>query len=300
MERVLFQGVMPALVTPFTPERKLIPGAVRALMDFELSRGVRGFYINGSTGEGPVLSRSLRMAMTDAAVEAAAGRGVVIDHVGAPDFEDALALAENARNSGVDAVSSLVPNFYYANTEDEIVDYYKRIAAAAEKPLLVYATPMITGDVVALMSRLLQIDGVIGCKFTRYNYYEMSLVKMLDHGNVNVINGPDEMLLAGLSMGADGGIGSTYNIMPERFAALYDAFRAGDLRKAREIQYGINRVIRVLIRHGKGNVVKTVKETLLLMGFDAGYAAAPAAPFDPARRDALKKDLIEAGLSLPV
>ena len=106
MERVLFQGVMPALVTPFTPERKLIPGAVRALMDFELSRGVRGFYINGSTGEGPVLSRSLRMAMTDAAVEAAAGRGVVIDHVGAPDFEDALALAGGEKDIAVYLVAN--------------------------------------------------------------------------------------------------------------------------------------------------------------------------------------------------
>ena len=92
MERVLFQGVMPALITPFTSDRELIPGAVKALMDYDLSRGVRGFYINGSTGEGPVLSRSLRMAMTEAAVEAAGGRGVVIDHVGAPDFADALAL----------------------------------------------------------------------------------------------------------------------------------------------------------------------------------------------------------------
>ncbi|MBO4406308.1 MAG: dihydrodipicolinate synthase family protein, partial [Clostridia bacterium] len=226
------------------------------------------------------------------------GRGVLIDHVGAPDLTDALALARNARTSGVDAVSSLVPSFYFANTEDEIVDYYKRVAAEAEKPLLVYATPMITGDVVSLMERLLRIDGVIGCKFTRYNYYEMSLVKMLDGGNVNVINGPDEMLLAGLSMGADGGIGSTYNVMPDRFVALYDAFRANDLARAREIQYGINRVIRVLLRYGRGNAVKTVKEALALMGLPAGFAASPAAPLDEETRDSFRKDLIAAGLSL--
>ena len=163
MERILFRGVMHALITPFDGERNLKTGAVKALMDFELSRGVRGFYINGSTGEGPVLSRALRMSMTEAAVDAAAGRGVVIDHVGAPDFTDALALAKNARESGVDAVSSLVPNFYFQNTADEIVDYYKRIAEASEKPVLVYATPMITGDVVDLMERLLGIEGVIGC-----------------------------------------------------------------------------------------------------------------------------------------
>ena len=74
MERVLFRGVMPAMVTPFTGDRKLMPEAVKRLMDFELSRGVKGFYLNGSTGEGPVLSRSLRMSMTEAAVEANAGR----------------------------------------------------------------------------------------------------------------------------------------------------------------------------------------------------------------------------------
>ncbi|MBR5868498.1 MAG: dihydrodipicolinate synthase family protein, partial [Clostridia bacterium] len=79
---------------------------------------------------------------------------------------------------------------------------------------------------------------------------------------------------------------------------LYDAFRQGNMVEAQRIQYSINRVIKVLLDHGRGNVVKSVKETLLLMGFDSGYAASPAAPFTAEEKAALKADLIAAGLEL--
>ena len=295
MKNILFRGIMPALVTPYDENRRLNRSAVGALMDMEYAAGVHGFYINGSTGEGPVLSARLRTEMAEAAAEANRGRGVIINHVGAPDFEDARALTLHARDLGVDAISSLIPSFYFSYTDDEIVDYYARLASLSDLPILVYATPMIRSDVVGLMARLMAIPTVIGCKFTRYNYFEMSLVKMLCGGDINVINGPDEMLISGLAMGADGGIGTTYNIMPERYTALYDAYQQGDTRRAREIQYGINRVVDVLLKHGEGNAVKSTKAALRLMGFDAGDAAYPARRTDAAALASLKADLIAAG-----
>jgi len=299
MSNILFRGIMPALITPFDQEGRLLTDGLQKLMDFELSKGVKGFYINGSTGEGPILPCKRRMAMAEACVEANQGRGVIINHIASPNFEDALVLARHARKLPIDAISALAPNFYFGYTDDEIVDYYARLSDEACLPLLVYATPSIQSpDIVALMDRVTSLPNVIGLKFTRYSYYELSLIKQLHCGDINVINGPDEMLLSGLAMGADGGIGSTYNVMPDRFVALYDAFTAGDLDKAREIQYGINRVIRVLLKYGQGNVIKTVKEALLMMGFDIGYAASPAATFSPAYREAFKADLIKAGLSL--
>ena len=128
--------------------------------------------------------------------------------------------------------------------------------------------------------------------------YLMTLLKMINGGDINIINGPDEMLLCGLSMGADGGIGSTYNVMPERFAALYKAFRAGDIDRAREIQFGINRVIRVILEFGSGAVLANVKDAVRLMGFDAGVCAYPMACADAAGLAEMKRRLIEAGLEL--
>jgi len=299
VSNILFRGIMPALITPFDGEGSLLKDGLQSLMDFELSKGVRGFYINGSTGEGPILPAKRRMAMAEACVEANNGRGVIINHIASPDFEDALLLARHARTLPIQAISALAPNFYFGYTDDEIVDYYARLADAAELPLLVYATPSIQSpDIVSLMDRVTSLPHVIGLKFTRYSYYELSLIKQLHAGDINVINGPDEMLLSGLAMGADGGIGSTYNVMPDRFVALYDSFMAGDLNKAREIQYGINRVIRVLLKYGQGNVIKSVKEALQMMGFDIGYAAAPAAAFTPEYRETFRTELLKAGLTL--
>ncbi|MCQ2445988.1 MAG: dihydrodipicolinate synthase family protein [Clostridia bacterium] len=292
---ILFTGVMPAFVTPFDENRALKRDAVKSLMDMEYQGGVKGFYINGATGEGTVLSAKLRMEMAEAAVEFNKGRGVLINHVGAPNFEDVKALALHSKDLGVDALSSLVPNYFSDCTDDEIVDYYSRLASYTDLPILVYATPLIHSDVVKLMGRLLEIPTVIGCKFTRWNYYELSRVKMLNDGNVNVINGPDEMFVSGLAMGADGGIGSTYNVLAERFVAVYDAYQKGDVVKAREIQYGINKIIYVILSHGKGNLVKSLKGTLTLMGYDAGDAAYPASQMDKADLAALKADLIAAG-----
>ena len=292
---ILFTGVMPAMVTPYDENRRLKRSAVKDLMDMEYQGGVKGFYINGGTGEGTVLSAKLRMEMAEAAVEYNQGRGVLINHIGAPNFEDVEALALHSKDLGVDALSSLVPNYFSNCTDDEIVDYYARMASYTDLPILVYATPLIQSDVVKLMARLMEIPTVVGCKFTRWNYFELSRVKMLNGGNINVINGPDEMLVSGLAMGADGGIGSTYNIMPERFAALYDAFQKGDVVRAREIQYGINKVIHVILSRGKGNLIKSLKGTLTLMGIDVGDAAYPAAHNDKEELSALKADLIAAG-----
>ncbi|MBQ6989696.1 MAG: dihydrodipicolinate synthase family protein [Clostridia bacterium] len=298
MSRILFRGIMPALITPIDENRQVKKEAVKALMDYQYSKGVKGFYINGSTGEGPAIAAATRMEMAETAVAVNAGRGVIINHIASPNFEDAIALARHADTIDVDAISALAPNFYFNYTPSEIVDYYKALTEACKKPLLVYATPSIPGDIVSLMEKVTSLPGVIGLKFTRMSYYELSLIKQLHLGDINVINGPDEMLLAGLSMGADGGIGSTYNVMPERFVALYDAFRQGNMVEAQRIQYAINRVIKVLLDHGRGNVVKSVKEALLLMGFDSGYAASPAAPFTAEEKAALKADLIAAGLEL--
>ena len=126
----------------------------------------------------------------------------------------------------------------------------------------------------------------------------MRQVKELNDGRINLINGPDETLLCGLVMGADGGIGSTYNIMPGWFVQLYKSFRQNDLQTAQENQYRINRVIRILLHYGENGVNKSLKTALSLMGFDSGRAVFPARELSSDEQQSLKKDLITAGLAL--
>lgn len=297
MSNIRFKGVMPALITPFDKDGHVKRDTVRALMDWHLAAGMKGFYICGSTGEGPALPAFTRMEMAEVAVENAKGRGVVIDHVGAPNIWDAIALTEHATKTGVDAISSLAPTYSFKYTEDELFEYYKTIAGHTDKPVLVYATAaMGIANFPRLMAKLIEIPNVIGVKFTIRDYFELRKTKEVNGGDINLINGPDETLLCGLVMGADGGIGTTYNLMPEWYVALYEAFVAGDIKAAQSYQYKVNHVTDALIRHSKIGAIRATKAALELKGFDAGNAVYPSHVFTAAEKDALKQELEQLGI----
>ena len=291
MSNKRFRGIMPALITPFNEDGSLREASVRKMIEYHLSEGVQGFYICGSTGEGPASSEETRMRMAEVTVDQVAGRAAVIDHVGAPDALSALRMAKHAQKVGCDAISSVPPTFYYNHGENEIFNYYKALSDACELPLLVYATGMFKqADITPFIERLMTIEHVIGLKFTRYNFYEMRRIIELNGGDINVINGPDEMLICGLSMGADAGIGSTYNLMSGLYLEEYRRFTSGDYRGACEMQYKINRCVAVLIKHG---IFQSIKHVLTVQGFDPGYAAFPGKRYTKAEEDALMHDLNE-------
>ncbi len=293
MKNVKFKGIMPALVTPLTTEGKVNKEAIRQILDYDYAEGAAGFYICGSTGEGPVLTEAQRREVAEAVMEHNDGRGVVINHVGAASPEEVMRLASHAREIGCDAVSSVLPNFYFQYGFAEINDYYKRLSDAAGIPILAYAQGMMAGtDVVGLMRSLIDIENVIGIKFTLMNFYDLHRIKLLNNGDINVINGPDEMLVCGLTMGADAGIGSTYNVMCREYCRLFDAFKAGDYETAREQQYKVNKVIEVMIKHG---VFRTVKHMLSYAGIDAGSTVFPGAALADSEKADIKKELQAIG-----
>ena len=292
MSNILVKGIMPAMITPLDANGGIIRESIVKNMDRNYSQGAAGFYICGSTGEGPVLTADKRKAVAETVMEANNGRGIVVNHVGAASPDEAFDLARHAREIGCNGVSSVVPNFYFKYTEDEVVDYYKRLADAAGIPVIAYAQGLLTGDVVSLMKRLIEIDGVIGVKFTLTDYYSLHRIKELNGGDINVINGPDEMLICGLAMGADAGIGSTYNLMCGEYCRLFKQFNAGDIRAAQATQYKINKVVEILIKYG---VIRSIKYVLTYLGIDSGSAAYPASPLTAEEGAALIADLSAVG-----
>ena len=293
MNKKIFQGIMPALVTPFDRQGKLLRKTVEELTEWQLSKGVQGFYICGNTGEGTVLPEKTRMEMAEAVIDSVKGRGVVIDHVMAAHFQQTLRLAKHAEQAGAHAISSVAPTYFFKQSEDEIYEYYKALAEAVQIPLIAYVTPQM-GEVnlPALAKRLLEIDNIIGFKFTRPSYFELFTLTQIHNGNINVLNGPDETLLCGLAMGADGGIGSTYNVMAEGFVSLYQNFRSGNWEAAQKDQFAISRVIEVMIRHDALNCGKLM---LRMLGFDVGESAFPRKSYSPEEESAIQQELAEAG-----
>lgn len=297
MSKIKFSGIFPALPTPLTENGAVNTDVAKQLMQDQLTQGVKGFYVAGATGEGVLLHNEQRMAIAQAAVDACRGCGKVIVHTGAINVEDALELTRHATSIGADAISSVLPSIYFPCSTEEIVSYYKELASTTDLPIIIYANLIgAGGNIQEVMTRLLnETDNVIGVKDTRANYYEMWRLKQLNGGDINIINGPDESLLCGLSMGANAGIGSTYNIMPKWFVDLYDKFESGDMKGAQELQTSINRVIEVLLAWSNKSIISPVKEVLRLQGYDMPWPAKPLKRFPIEKSDAFRTALIEAG-----
>ena len=294
MNNKRFRGIMPALPTAINQDSSFRPDAAEKLMNHLLKAPIRGFYINGGTGEGPVLPEKTRMENAELAVSVVHGRGVIINQIGAPDTQSAFALAEHAAKIGCDAISSLIPSYYFHYPVGRILDYFREIARISGLPVLVYANNLMTVEPYDFMRRVMEIPGVIGLKYTMPDYYQLQRISMLCEGDINVINGPDQTLLCGLAMGADGGIGTTYNLMPDRFCALYDAFRAGDIRRAQELQFSVNHVIAALRPYTS---IPAVKAFFAMRGIDVGNTAYPGRVLTEEERTAFRAALEENGIS---
>lgn len=287
---VKFTGIMSALVSCVDDNGNVLEDSMRRLMQWHLKEGFSGFYLTGGTGEGPVLQKETRKRIVEIAKDEAGGRCNLIAHVGAIDLKTAAELAEHAAENGMDAISS-VPPFFFHYDEKEIREYYTALSHASGLPVIMYASPLsgvtITWDMV---NRLMDIPNMIGLKWTSYDYFTMHRIKELRGGNINVINGPDECLLCGLTMGADGGIGATYNVMPKVFVEIYNKFKSGDLAGAQEAQFRANKLIEVLIKYG---VVCGIKDILAMLGYDTGCSVYPLKRFTEEEQSAFRKALKE-------
>ena len=267
-----FAGIYPAVLTPFADEQRLDLGAFAALIGRLYRAGVDGLYVGGNCGEWYLQTLEERKAEARVAVECSRGAGRVIVHVGCARTEDALDLARHAAAIGADAVSSLPP--YIARwTEPEILRYYERLSSATPLPCFVYYFPALTGNGAGegFFDAVRALPGVRGFKFTDMNLYELGHLAARAEGRI-VLNGHDQVLLPALLMGAAGGIGSFYNVVPEQFVALFRAWRAGDLACARSIQMRINSLIRVVKRY---RLVPALKHITRLQGLDLGICRQP-------------------------
>jgi N-acetylneuraminate lyase len=288
MSNVKFKGIMPAIVSPLNEDGSVKEKSLRKLIDWQLKAGCKGFYVCGATGEGTVMKPDSRKAMSEIAVDEARGRGCVISHIGAIDLRTAQDLARHASDVGVDAISS-VPPFFYGYGEREIYQYYQALSDSSDVPMLMYASPL-SGTVIKaeMVEKIMGIRNMIGLKWTSYDYYEMRKIKELNGGDINVINGPDETLLCGLVMGADGGIGATYNPMPKVFVKIYESFMSGNIVAAQEAQFKANKVIKILLRHG---VLNGVKDMLEMIGIDMGYCTYPLKRFTASEQEIFRAEL---------
>lgn len=280
-------GIIPALITPYDHQGRLSESATATLIDHLLAEGVNGFYLCGSTGEGFLQTMEERKSFLEMAVNLVGGRAPVIAQVGTLSTESSIELARHARQAGADGISSVAP-FYYKYSLSEVKNHYLAIAAAADLPLIIYHFPESTGvhASAAFYAECAATGNVVGIKFTSRDMYEMQQIIDLCGEEFMVYNGPDECLLAGLSVGCQGAIGSMYNIIPALFVELYDCFRQGNVAQARALQFAANRVVAGLVKY---NFIAFEREILKLQGIDTGTARRPIGELTEEQRQAIAR-----------
>lgn len=286
-----FKGIFPALLTPFDGQDRVDTEVLGRLVDYNLQKGVDGFYVAGSTAEVFLLDAKERLAVMETVSSRAGGKCTLIAHIGCISTKQAIEYAREAKEMGYDAISSVAP-FYYKFSFEEIRRYYFDIVDAVDLPMLIYNFPAFSGVNLTTdnIREFLADDRFLGVKHTSSDFYALEQFKAGFPDKV-VYNGYDEMFLAGLSMGADGGIGSTFNFMAEKYIEIRRLFQENDISAAQALQREVNTILRALVEVGVMQGEKAIMEGL---GFPLGQARSPFAPLSGAQKEKLLRQALPA------
>ena len=142
-------------------------------------------------------------------------------------------------------------------------------------------------------AKMYEVDNITAIKWTSPNYFEMIKLKDMTNGGMNIINGPDEMLLMGLNAGADGGIGTTYNVQLKNIKSVYESFKAGNIAEAQKWQTLADRIINVIIKY---KAIPATKAILEEMGFAVGAPTFPMTKYTAEEKAKIFEEVKAAGL----
>lgn len=260
-----YKGVIPAFYACYDEEGNISLAGVRALTEYFVEKGVKGVYVNGSSGECIYQSVQDRKTVLENVAEAAQGKLTIIAHVACNNTRDSQELAAHAQSLGVDAVAA-IPPIYFHLPEYAIAEYWNDISAAApDTDFIIYNIPQLAGVALtgSLFAKMRENPRVIGVKNSSMPVQDIQMFKRAAGGDYIIFNGPDEQFISGRIIGAEGAIGGTYGVMPELFLKMNELLAEGKLDEARKIQYDVNDVIYKMCE-AHGNLYAVIKKILEL------------------------------------
>ena len=293
MEKII--GLIDAPFTPFYENGEVNYEPIEAYCQLLVKNGLQGVFINGSSGEGYMLTEDERMKLAERWVEVAPQGFKVIVHVGSTCVKSSKRLAEHAQKIGAWGIGAMAPPFPNVGRIEELVKYCEEIACGApELPFYFYHIPAFNGAFLSMVAFLEAVDGRIpnfaGIKYTFESMYEYNQCRLYKNGKFDMLHGQDETILPCLAMGgAQGGIGGTTNYNGKELVGIIEAWKAGDLELARERQNFAQEVINVIC-HYRGNIVGG-KRIMKLIGLDLGKNRTPFQNMTDEEEAAMKKEL---------
>ena len=278
-----YHGIIPAFYACYDEQGEVSAEGTRALARHLVTKGVKGLYVGGSSGECIYLEKEERMKTLEAVMAEVKGECTVIAHVACNNTRESCQLAAHAESLGVDAIAS-IPPIYFHLPEHAIAKYWNDISAAAPNTdFVIYNIPQLAGVSLTrpLFRKMLENPRVIGVKNSSMPVQDIQMFKAEGGENCVVFNGPDEQFVAGRAIGADGGIGGTYGAMPDLFLKMDALLAEGKAKEAQALQYAVNEIIYKMCS-GHGSMYAVIKGVLRKNeDLDIGGVRAPLANLVP-------------------
>lgn len=286
-----YQGIIPAFYACYDAEGNISPERVELLTKHLIKKGVKGVYVGGSSGECIYQSVAERKLLLEHVMKAAEGKLTVIAHVACNNTADSKELAAHAESLGVDAIAS-IPPIYFHLPEYAIAEYWNDISSAAPNTdFVIYNIPQLAGVALTmpLFKEMKKNPRVVAVKNSSMPVQDIQMFKMEGGEGFVVFNGPDEQLVSGLAMGADGGIGGTYGVMPELYLKIKELVEEGKMKEALAIQNAADAIIYSMCAC-HGNLYAVMKEIMRIReGIDIGGVRRPLPDIVPEDMDQIRK-----------
>ncbi|MEG1943153.1 MAG: dihydrodipicolinate synthase family protein [Angelakisella sp.] len=294
-----YRGVIPAFYACYDDNGDVSAERTEAFARYLAGKGVKGLYVGGSSGECIYQSVAERKLALESVMKVK-GDMTIIAHVACNNTRDSMELARHAESLGVDAIAS-IPPIYFKLPEYAIAKYWNDISSAAPNTdFVIYNIPQLAGTALSipLLKEMRKNPRVIAVKNSSPAVQDIQMWKAEGGKDFIVFNGPDEQFVGGYAIGADGGIGGTYAMVPELYLRMDKLMREGNVELAREIQYAVNEITYSYFAC-KGNMYAVIKELLRRKGMNIGTVRAPLAtlfPEDKVHVDACEK-LVDAAMA---
>jgi 4-hydroxy-tetrahydrodipicolinate synthase len=291
------RGIIPAVITPFTPEERVDDGAFRKVLTALIDHGVHGLFPVGTGGEFTTLDREEKMRLMALAVEIAAGRVFVMPNVGAISTRESVVLARHAEAVGCDAVSAVTP-FFLKPSQEELLEHYRAICAAVRIPVMAYNIPERTGGVSLAPSTVFrlarEVPNFIGIKDSTGDLAASAELVQEGPPGFRVFMGRDTLIYGALLHGCAGAVAASANVAPALAVGIFRAVEAGDLAQAQTLQ---RRLAPVRALFTVGSHPAGIKEAMVQLGMlSCGRCRRPTRELTAAQKDDVRAILRKAGL----
>lgn len=295
MKNTIFKGMATAMVTPMTPEG-VDYEALGRFIDFQLASGINALVAVGTTGESATLSPEERKKVIAFTIDRVAGRVPVIAGTGTNNTQHAIDYSVSASQAGADALLVVTP-YYNKATQNGLIAHFTAIADKVDKPIILYNVPSRTGCnlLPATVEKLADHPNIAAIKEASGNMSQVVELFARCGDKIDVYSGEDGLTVPMLAMGGKGTISVLSNVVPQGAVAMTDAFFAGDVQKAADLQCKYLNLINLLFC--EVNPIP-VKAAVSAMGFGKEYIRLPLTPMEEANRAKLLAEMRAQGVKV--